>query len=139
MPNPAPRLLPLVLAFGLAACANQNEPPAPITAEPVLNKYGDVQQCVGSDGRTFPPRLELQDPCTPIEECPDPVRIPGTAQYVCEPPEDCPDGFFSSTTGEFICPAPDRNSGDSTQGDRPGGSSSTGTDPAGRPGASTRP
>jgi hypothetical protein len=67
MPNPALKILPLVLAFGLSACAGQNEP-QPITAEPVLNKFGDVQLCVGSDGRTFPPRPELQNPCTPISD-----------------------------------------------------------------------
>lgn len=135
MPNPALKILPLVLAFGLSACASQNEP-QPITAEPVLNKFGDVEMCVGSDGRTFPPRPELQNPCTPIETCPDPVLIPGTAEYVCPPPDDCPDGFFSTATGEFICPAPDRNSGDSTQGGRPGGS---GTDPTGGPSTAPRP
>lgn len=135
MPNPALKILPLVLAFGLSACASQNEP-QPITAEPVLNKFGDVELCVGSDGRTFPPRSELQNPCTPIDECPDPVLIPGTAEYVCPPPDDCPDGFFSTATGEFICPAPDRNSGDSTQGGRSGGTS---TDPAGSPSTAPRP
>jgi hypothetical protein len=133
MPNPALKILPVVLAFGLSACASQNEP-QPITAEPVLNKFGDVELCVGSDGRTFPPRPELPDPCTPFDECPDPAMIPGTNQYVCEPPEDCPDGFFNSV-GEFICPAPDRNTGDGDQQD--GRSSSAGTDPTG--GSSTAP
>jgi hypothetical protein len=134
MTNPALRILPLVLAFGLSACAGQNEP-QPITAEPVLDKFGNVELCVGSDGRTYPPRPELLTPCTPIDECPDPVQVPGSNLLVCEPPDDCPDGFFSTATGEFICPAPDRNtSGDSTSGGRPSGGS--GNDPAG---TATRP
>ncbi len=137
MPSPALRILPIMLAFALSACANQNEP-QPITVEPVLDKFGDVELCVGSDGTTFPPRPQLQNPCIPVDECPDPVLVPGTNQYVCEPPDDCPDGFFSTATGEFICPAPDRNTtGDSTQGSRPSGGSSN--NPTGTASTSARP
>jgi hypothetical protein len=160
MPTTAFRILPLTLAVALAACANQNEP-QPIRSEPVYDKFGVVQQCVGADGRVYAPRPELLDPCVPVEDCPDPVRIPGTpklvctpppddcpdpqlipgtATVVCQPPDDCPDGFYNSA-GQFICPAPDRNSS-GTSGTRPGTSSGTsggGASPNDPTGASTAP
>jgi hypothetical protein len=148
----------VTLLFALAACANQSEPPQPVMAEPVYDKFGAVAQCIGPDGRVYAPRPELIDPCIPVEECPDPVRIPGTnllsctpppddcpdpqsvpgtTAIVCEPPQDCPGGFYNSA-GQFICPAPDRNTtDDSTQssGRTSGGAS---TDPTGGQ-TSTRP
>ena len=160
--HPILRLGPLAFATLLAACAGQGEQPQPVRAEPVYDKFGAVAQCVGPDGRVFAPRPELLDPCIPVEECPDPVQIPGTpklvcvpppdecpdpqlipgtATIVCQPPEDCPDGFFNAA-GQFICPAPDRNT-TGTSGRQPSGGQSSGgqnsggsgtTDPTGAPG-----
>lgn len=103
--------LPLVFALGLAACADQTEPEEMmLTAEPIFNKFGEIEECERSDGLVFPPGTagpEFEDPCAP--------------------PEDCDDGFFAAD-GTWICPEPDRRGSDDSPSD-------TGRDPTGAPGA----